>query len=93
MHFCKITVAAFFLRRGPKGYRTTCPIYCLSLEELVNRGANCTTDTSDRLKAAIVELGGIQSLLVAGDLDPTYSYRLSRCSKPNQEYGMGGLSI
>lgn len=36
----------------------------------MNRGAGTTTDTSDRLKAAIAELGGIQSLLVAGELDP-----------------------
>jgi hypothetical protein len=36
----------------------------------MNSGAGTATDTSDRLKAAIAELGGIQSLLVAGELDP-----------------------
>jgi hypothetical protein len=36
----------------------------------VNSGAGTATDTSDRLKAAIAELGGIQSLLGAGELDP-----------------------
>jgi hypothetical protein len=36
----------------------------------MNSGAATATDTSDRLKAAIAELGGIQSLLVAGELDP-----------------------
>lgn len=36
----------------------------------MNSGTGTATDTSDRLKAAIAELGGIQSLLVAGELDP-----------------------
>jgi hypothetical protein len=36
----------------------------------MNSGAGTATDTSDRLKAAIAELGGIQSLLLAGELDP-----------------------
>jgi hypothetical protein len=36
----------------------------------VNSSPGSATDTSDRLKAAIAELGGIQSLLVAGELDP-----------------------
>src|ERR1700674_1547011 len=36
----------------------------------MNSGAGTATDTSDRLKAAIAELGGIHSLLVAGELDP-----------------------
>ena len=36
----------------------------------MNSGAGKATDTSHRLKAAIAELGGIQSLLVAGELDP-----------------------
>ena len=36
----------------------------------MNSGAGAATDTSDRLKAAIAELGGIQSLLLAGELDP-----------------------
>ena len=36
----------------------------------MNSGPNPATDTSDRLEAAIAELGGIQSLLVAGQLDP-----------------------
>src|ERR1700674_4852763 len=36
----------------------------------MNSGAGTATDTSDRLKAAIAELGGIQSLLAAGELDP-----------------------
>jgi hypothetical protein len=35
----------------------------------VNSGPGTATDTSDRLNAAIAELGGIQSLLVAGELD------------------------
>src|SRR3979411_2273215 len=37
---------------------------------LVNSGTDTATDTSDRLKAAIAELSGVQSLLVAGELDP-----------------------
>jgi hypothetical protein len=36
----------------------------------VNSGTGTATDTSDRLKAAIAELAGVQSLLVAGELDP-----------------------
>jgi hypothetical protein len=36
----------------------------------MNGGAATVSDTSDRLKAAIEELGGIQSLLVTGELDP-----------------------
>jgi hypothetical protein len=36
----------------------------------VNSAPGTATDTSDRLKAAIAELGGIQSLLAAGELDP-----------------------
>jgi hypothetical protein len=36
----------------------------------MNSGPGTAADTSDRLKAAIAELGGIQSLLVAGELDP-----------------------
>ena len=36
----------------------------------MNTGPRTATDTSERLKAAIGELGGIQSLLVAGELDP-----------------------
>jgi hypothetical protein len=35
----------------------------------MNSAAGTATDTSDRLKAAIAELGGIQSLLEAGELD------------------------
>jgi hypothetical protein len=37
---------------------------------LVTSGPGTATDTSDRLKAAIAELSGVQSLLVAGELDP-----------------------
>jgi hypothetical protein len=33
----------------------------------MNSGPGTATDTSDGLKAAIAELGGIQSLLVAGE--------------------------
>jgi len=36
----------------------------------VNSAPGTATETSDRLKAAIAELGGIQSLLAAGELDP-----------------------
>ena len=36
----------------------------------MNSCPGTANDTSDRLKAAIAELGGIQSLLVAGELDP-----------------------
>ena len=36
----------------------------------MNSGTGTATDTSDRLKAAIAELAGVQSLLVAGELDP-----------------------
>jgi len=36
----------------------------------MNSRPRTATDTSERLKAAIGELGGIQSLLVAGELDP-----------------------
>jgi hypothetical protein len=36
----------------------------------MNSGPRTATDASERLKAAIGELGGIQSLLVAGELDP-----------------------
>ena len=36
----------------------------------MNSAPGTATDTSDRLKAAIAELGGIQSLLAAGELDP-----------------------
>ena len=36
----------------------------------MNSGPATVTDTSDRLKAAITELGGIQSLLATGELDP-----------------------
>ncbi len=35
----------------------------------MNGRSDTTTDTSERLKAAIEELEGIQSLLVAGELD------------------------
>jgi hypothetical protein len=36
----------------------------------VNPSADTAADTSERLKTAIEEIGGIQSLLVAGELDP-----------------------
>ena len=36
----------------------------------MNSVPGITTETSDRLKAAIAELGGVQTLLLAGDLDP-----------------------
>ena len=36
----------------------------------MNPSADTAADTSERLKTAIEELGGIQSLLVAGELDP-----------------------
>jgi hypothetical protein len=36
----------------------------------VNSNPGSSTDTSERLKAAIEELGGIQSLLMTGELDP-----------------------
>jgi hypothetical protein len=36
----------------------------------VNPSADTATDTSERLKTTIEELAGIQSLLVAGELDP-----------------------
>lgn len=36
----------------------------------MNPNANAATDTAERLKTAIEELSGIQSLLVAGELDP-----------------------
>jgi hypothetical protein len=36
----------------------------------VNPDADTASDTSERLKTAIEELSGIQSLLVAGELDP-----------------------
>ena len=35
----------------------------------MNSGPGIATDTSERLKAAITELGGIQSLLAVGELD------------------------
>jgi hypothetical protein len=36
----------------------------------VNSSAGTATDTSERLKAAIEEIGGIQSLLAEDELDP-----------------------
>src|SRR5882762_1793023 len=39
-------------------------------EGSVNPDADTASDTSERLKTAIEELSGIQSLLVAGELDP-----------------------
>jgi hypothetical protein len=36
----------------------------------VNLSADTASDTSERLKTTIAELAGIQSLLVAGELDP-----------------------
>jgi hypothetical protein len=47
----------------------------------MNSGTGTATDTSDRLKAAIAELGGIQSLLVAVELDPRILTDF-RCSRP-----------
>lgn len=36
----------------------------------MNTSADAATDTSERLKTTIAELAGIQSLLLAGELDP-----------------------
>ena len=59
--------------------RRRCPFGIHPLERLLlhyesevsmNTSADAATETSERLKTTIAELAGIQSLLLAGELDP-----------------------